>query len=381
MKNNPFKKQIERLKMEKALLRVAEQRDARMHKPDLRYLFWEATLLCNMECRHCGSDCTKAIDTSNELTGDEIKRVLKEVADAYNPRGIMLAITGGEPLLRKDLFEIMSYASSLGFPWGMVTNAYNVTPEKVEEARRSGMKTLVISIDGVEEDHNWLRGRKESYARAVEAVKLFQQANFVRVLQVTSTITRRNIARLEEMLKLVLALKVDHWRLLSVFPNGRAEVDTELILSDEEYRKLLSFIADARKRRLPLRIYYGEEGFLGHDFEGRVRGFLYECRAGTTIAGIWANGEICACPNLPPEFIQGNIRNQSFVQTWEKRFEIFRDRSWMKQWECKECAYWDFCLGNSLHLWDFSANRPKICHLDMLGVNKRKGVIKRILGK
>ena len=95
---------------------------------ELTYLFWECTLNCNFFCKHCGSSAGKKV-FKNELSTKDIKRTFADIAKVTDPRKIMIAVTGGEPLLRRDLFEVMGYANSLGFPWGMVTNGSLVNKE------------------------------------------------------------------------------------------------------------------------------------------------------------------------------------------------------------------------------------------------------------
>ena len=375
---------MDRQKTEMAFLKAAETRDQQMREHKLNYLFWEATLACNFNCRHCGSDCSKSVKTHNELKAEEIIGVFKDVAANFNPRKVMLAITGGEPLMRPDLCYIMGEASKMGFPWGMVTNGYNVTPKLVKDLKKAGLRTLVVSLDGDEEDHVWLRGPQKAYANAIRAIELFQAADYLKIIQITTTITKRNQHKLDEMYRLVGGLGIDEWRILTVFPNGRAQFDKELLLNPDEYEQVFEWISRMRRmpksRRLVPKLYFGEEGFLGHKWERKVRGHWYVCKAGYSIGGILANGDITACPNLPRQFVQGNVREESFVNVWNNKYQLFRDRSWMKTGECKSCSYWDYCQGNSMHLWDVKNNETKICHVKMLGESRDKGAIRRIFG-
>lgn len=111
------------------------KRDVRSKYP-LRALFWEATLRCNAQCEFCGSRCGENNQRElkkAEITNDEICACFKEVAERYNPEEIMIDVTGGEPFLRADIFDVMSYASALGFSWGMATNGSLIT-EEIDEA-------------------------------------------------------------------------------------------------------------------------------------------------------------------------------------------------------------------------------------------------------
>jgi radical SAM protein with 4Fe4S-binding SPASM domain len=376
---------LTRQQTEMELLKSVEKRELEIKEHKLSYLFWEATLSCNYSCRHCGSDCSKAIDTSNELSAEEVLSVFRVVAQSYNPKKVMLAVTGGEPMMRPDLCHIMGRAAKMGFPWGMVTNGSMVDPKATRDLKKAGLRTVVVSIDGIEDDHIWLRGPKKSFVNAIRAVELFKAADYLKIIQITTTLTKRNINKLDEMYRLMGGLDIDEWRLLTVFPNGRAQFDKDLLLDAEEYKQIFEWISEKRKtppkERLVPKLYYGEEGFLGHGWEHKVRGHWYVCRAGYAIAGILANGDISACPNLPREFVQGNTRKDNFIEVWNTKYQLFRDRGWMKTGECKTCSYWEYCQGNSLHLWDFAENRPKLCHVEMMGESRKKGMIGRIFGE
>ena len=110
----------------------------------------------------------------------------------------------------------------------------------------------------------------------------------------------------------------------------------------------------------------GDEGYLGCGHERRVRDFYYCCFAGIRIASILANGDISGCPNIPRTLVQGNVRSDSFREVWDRRFQKYRDRSWMKQGLCVGCRDFRICKGNSMHLWDTETGGPKLCHARML---------------
>ncbi|MBL6974477.1 MAG: radical SAM protein [Deltaproteobacteria bacterium] len=347
--------------------------DHEARNPRLSYLFWEATLGCNMACRHCGSDCHRSSDLSDELTGDEVVRTFRQIAGDFNPRKLFIAVTGGEPLVRPDLFDVMAEVAGMGFPWGMVTNGWSVDEKVVEQSRRTGMRTLVVSLDGVtRESHDWLRG-KGSFERAVRAIELYRDAGFLTDLQVTSTYHRRNIHELEDMFQFLREMGVRDWRVVSVFPNGRAVRQDDFMLRPTELQRLLDFIRDKRSRPQPMVVSYGDEGYLGCDHERRVRDFYYACFAGVRIASILANGDVSGCPNIPRTLAQGNVREESLKSVWENRFQPYRDRSWMQKGICVGCNDFAICKGNSMHLWDTQTDGPKLCHARMLR-EAREGV-------
>lgn len=341
------------------------EKERREHR--LRYLFWETTRACNLRCRHCGSDC--AAPVSGELTGEEMKGVFKSIAGAYDARSIMVAATGGEPLLRKDLFDVMGYAHGLGFSWGIVTNGMLVDPGIVGQCRDAGMGTVTVSVDGLKATHEFIR-KGGSFERAIGALRLFGESGHFRVVQATTCASQYNVDELQGLYELFRGMGVDEWRLLTVSPIGRARGDPKFRLEPGQLRSLLDFIAGKRLAG-GMRVTFEEEGFLGVEYEGRVRDALFYCPAGINIAGIMADGGIGACPSLPAELVQGNVRKDDFREVWETRYGVMRDPGWRHAGPCGGCAWWEFCRGNSLHLWDFQKGMPAVCHLRELEAGRR----------
>ena len=134
----------------------------------LRQLFWECTLRCNLHCRHCGSDCKK-IAGYQDMPKEDFLRVLDNIAAHTDPHKVFVILTGGEPLVRKDLEDCGRAIYEKGFPWGMVTNGLYLTPERLERLLQAGMHTATVSLDGFKEEHNWMRGHPQSFDRATAA--------------------------------------------------------------------------------------------------------------------------------------------------------------------------------------------------------------------
>jgi radical SAM protein with 4Fe4S-binding SPASM domain len=268
----------------------------------------------------------------------------------------------------------MAEVHHLGFSWGMVTNGWHVDAAAVKNCHRTGMNTIVISLDGASAaSHDWLRG-PGSFDRAVAAIDRFRNAGFLSTLQVTTTFHRRNLEELDAMFAWMQTHGVRDWRVLSVFPNGRARDQDDFLLEPNELRRLLDFVRAKRSRSQPVRVSYGDEGFLGPEYERRVRDFYFACLAGIRIASVLADGGIGGCPNVPRSLVQGNIRTDRLKDVWEGRFQPFRDRSWMRHAvNCAACTQFPQCKGNSMHLWDTGLGGPKMCHYQMLACEKPAG--------
>jgi len=341
-------------------------REKREHP--LTYLFWEATLRCNLACRHCGSRCSPETRPPEELSGEEARRIFREIAEDFDAREITIAVTGGEPLVRDDIFEVMTSAKECGFFWGMVTNAVLITAKTIGRMERAGMDTVSVSLDGDAEAHAILRGAG-SYERALRGLQLLiDQARFLECVQVTTVVHTGNIDRLERMYQQLAERGVGEWRLLMVDPIGRMRdpENQELLLGGEQLGRLLDFVA-AKREAGALDITFEESGFLGLKYEGRVRDYYFHCPAGINIGSVLHDGKISACPSLERVMVEGDARRERFLQVWNERFGRYRDRdSTRRKGRCAACKWWRHCEGGSLHLWDWERGEPRLCHYHLL---------------
>ena len=318
--------------------------ESRVHP--LRQLFWECTLRCNLRCRHCGSDCT-ASALAPDMPFEDFEKVLLRIKEAYEPKEILVIFSGGEPLMRKDLADCGRRVQELGFPWGLVSNGYLMNPKRALELLKAGMRTATISLDGLEEEHDWMRGVPGSFARADEAIRYLSGVSFLG-FDIVTCVTQKNIGQLQQIKEYLISAGVKAWRLFTVFPVGRGATDPVLQLTGEQYRALMEFIVACRKEGR-IKASYGCEGFLG-PYEGKVRDHLFSCQAGLSIASVRIDGAISGCTSIRASYSQGNIYTDDFVDVWEHRFGIFRDHTPFKTGPCAECRWWKKCQGNGMHL-------------------------------
>lgn len=330
----------------------------------IRSLFWEATLQCNAYCEFCGSRCgddsVKQL-MNQEVDADTICSCFREIAESYDSKNIMLNITGGEPLLRRDLFDIMAYASDLGFPWGLVTNGTLIDEAVVKKMKNTNMKTISISLDGTAKTHNHLRNIPNGFNKIKEAIVLLKEADFLDEIQITTVVNHRNIHELERLYEVLLEWDIDSWRLVTIDPIGRAQDRTELLLTAEDYKQYFNFF-DTHQFNGHMVLMTSCSHYLGTR-DNIYRPHSFYCGTGKHIASILANGDIYVCPNVPriPEQIQGNIKTDSFSNIWETGFQWFRDPDRQKGAKCSKCELYESCKGDSLHKWDFSAQKAKVC--------------------
>lgn len=327
----------------------------------LKQLFWECTLRCNLHCKHCGSDCKRMTEVK-DMPAEDFLRVIDSITPHVNPNEVSIVITGGEPLMREDLEEVGLELYRRGYPWGMVSNGLYLSPQRLQRLMAAGLHSITISLDGSVEDHNWMRGHPNSYARAMEAIKMLVHEPEL-TWDVVTCVNRLNYPYLEELKTSLYKIGVRHWRLFSIFPVGRAALYPEFQLTDEEFTGMMEFIKRTRKVG-KMHVSYGCEGFLG-GYEGEVRDNFFSCNAGLSVASILADGSISACPSIRSNFSQGNIHQDDFIEVWEHRFQPFRNREWMKKGACADCDFFRYCEGNGMHLRD-AKGELLFCHYERL---------------
>lgn len=369
------------------LQRSLRHNEAALHP--LRTLFWECTLRCNMSCRHCGSDCKVQPDVKDMPAADFL-RVIDSITPHVDTHKVFVIFTGGEALLRSDLEEVGLELYRREYPWGVVTNGFLLDERRLQSLMASGMHSITVSLDGFEEQHNWIRRHPQSFEKATAAIRLLAQQKDI-LWDVVTCVNPRNYPHLKEFKEYLVSLGVPAWRLFSIFPMGRAAGNPELQFSDEQFRGLLDFIKECRNtpspmtagelpfhrqgsspsqgevaegRRGVINVSYACEGFLG-EYEQKVRDHFFHCRSGVDVASIRCDGAISGCTSVRSHMDQGNIYKDDFWDVWENRFQVMRDRSWARKDQCASCKVWRYCEGSGLHLYD-DEGRLLTCHYNRL---------------
>lgn len=360
------------------LQRSLRHNEAQLHP--LRTLFWECTLRCNMSCRHCGSDCKVQPDVKDMPAADFL-RVIDSITPHVDTHKVFIIFTGGEALLRPDLEEVGLELYRREYPWGVVTNGFLLDERRLQSLMASGMHSITVSLDGFEEQHNWIRRHPQSFEKATAAIRLLAQQEDI-LWDVVTCVNPRNYPNLKEFREYLVSLGVPAWRLFSIFPMGRAAGNPELQFSDEQFRGLLDFIRDCREENTNalthsrtnalthsrtnafINVSYACEGFLG-EYEQKVRDHFFHCRSGVDVASIRCDGAISGCTSVRSHMDQGNIYKDDFWDVWENRFQVMRDRSWARKDQCASCKVWRYCEGSGLHLYD-DEGRLLTCHYNRL---------------
>lgn len=299
---------------------------------------WDCSRRCNLHCAHCGASKEHY---GRELTTEQISGLIDELA---RMRVRMLAATGGEPLLRKDLLEVLAYAHKRGLRTGIATNGFLIDDAAARRIREARVYSVQVSLDGLEGTHNAIRNHADSFSRAVRGIeRLIRQR--IPMVSVATTALPQNIHELAGMRRLLVDLGVKLWRLAVVMPIGRAEA-AGIALDGRQLASLLEFVRDSNREGL--RTYIGENlTFLG-EWEKRVRDEPLICPIGFTACCIGVDGHVRGCPEQPDtaENREGSVLEVPFGQIWQRGFGRYRTGEVLVTDEdCSACEDNDSCRG------------------------------------
>lgn len=361
------------------LNRLFQWNETRVH--ELNYLFWECTTRCNLHCLHCGSDCT-ASGGEPDMPAEDFLRAFDTIPREKRGKRFTVVMTGGEPLLRPDIADVGRQLRRRGVGWSIVSNGYFYDKAMHEKLMAGGMGALTISLDGLKDEHDWMRGHDGSYQRTINAITIAAKERRIN-FDVVTCVSQRNLPQLQEMHDLLAGLGVRQWRLFTIIPIGRACDHAELHLNGEQLVELMEFIK--AKRELAgqastlnnchsMNVTFSCEGFLG-PYEMKVRQNPFFCHAGINIASVLIDGTICACPNIDRKvFSQGNIYKDNLWEVWQNGFKLFRDRSWTRRGKCASCPVANRCHGGGMHNWHGVCAESIDCHYRKVVNKERQGV-------
>lgn len=336
-------------------------------KRELSQIFLELTQSCNLRCKHCGSDCTPA-PAGTELTTAQWKAFVSYVAEHVSHSQVLFCITGGEPLLHPDFFEIVSHIQKKGFRWGLTTNATLVDDAVAKRLFDCGMVSVSVSLDGLREEHDNLRLSPGSFDATCAALRALLANRTNQAVQVTTVVHKKNLKDVPSLYFKLLDLGVCDWRIASVDPIGRADGARDLLLGAEEYHKLFRMIS-AFKEKNRINVQYGCAHYVNAAFGYDLRDMPYSCVAGKHVASVLANGDIVSCVDIErrKELVQGNVLKDDFFLVWETGFSIFRDEERVRRSAvCRACEFREECRAESAHTWDYEKNVPRLCLTKLL---------------
>jgi radical SAM protein with 4Fe4S-binding SPASM domain len=342
---------------------------------------WEMTTACNLRCIHCHTSGGKP--AADELTTDEAKRLLDQLAGVSEFR--MMAFTGGEPLVRSDLFELLAYSQALGFTNTMATNATLIDDAVARRLRRCGVVIAAVSLDGFDAaTHDFVRGQPGVFEATLRGIRALRWAGIL--LHINITAMEYNMDQIEPLMTLVDELGTGILLMYQLVPVGRGRGIGEAALDLSANERLIRFIAQAqRTTRAIVEPVAGPQywPFLlqrsGIDDGPLLRlaeTVFHGCSAGRGFVYIKPNGEVWPCPFV--EVSCGSVRQTPFSTIWATSpvLKNLREREERLQGRCSECAYRRLCGGCRGRAWatsgDYLAEDPS-CFIHPSNGNESPG--------
>ncbi len=318
----------------------------------LRLVAWEVTRGCNLNCVHCRASSERG-PYPGELDRSKSFEILDQIAQTGKP---IVILTGGEPLLRKDIFELAHHGTQLGLRMVMATNGTLITPENAERMRSSGIQRVSISLDGAsEQEHDQFRKVPGAFKGSLEGIEMLKEAGLE--YQINTTVTKHNIHQVQEILDLAVELGAVAHHIFLLVPTGRAKDMIHQEIDALEYERVLHWFYDMRdKVSLHLKAtcaphYYrilrqeahakGEKvDYETYGLDAVTRG----CLGGISFCFISYNGVVQPCGYL--ELNCGDLKSSSFDSVWQNSaiFKELRDFSAYKG-KCGHCEYLRSCGG------------------------------------
>ena len=348
------------------------------------HVVWEITLACNLKCSHCGSRAGKV--RPGELTTEQCFGVI----DSLKRLGTReITIIGGEAFLRKDWLEIIERISQSGIECSMQSGAYNLNEERIIDAKKAGIRNIGVSIDGLPDTHNKIRGRRDSFEHVIHCLQLLKKHNITSIVNKKKKKTNKN--ELNELLDVLIENGVKNWQIqLAVAMGNAVDNSEELILQPYElndfYENLIVIYRKALVNNVLIQAgnNIGYFGPYEHIWRQGNEKYYTGCSAGHTGIGIEADGKIKGCPSLPTNaYTGGNVKDMALEDIWKYSEEMVFSRYRNKEelWGgCKGCYYESSCLAGctwtSHVLFGKRGNNP-FCHYRALEL-KKKGLRERI---
>ena len=340
-------------------------------------IVWEITLACDLACSHCGSRAGRR--RRDELSTAEALDLVAQMAE-LGTRDV--GLIGGEAYLRKDWLEIVAAVRAAGMECGLQSGGRNLTEDRLAKAAAAGLQGVGISIDGLREVHDEVRGVPGSYELALAALRNTSRHGMVAT--VNTQINTRSMSQLRELMDIIIDAGATNWQLAITVAMGNAADHEDLLLQPYQMLDLMPLLAelslDARERGLFIQPA-NNIGYFG-PYESIIRNVIQDeihwhgCNAGDTIFGIEADGTIKSCPGLPRVYAGGNVRDKSLREIWEtaEPLAFTRRRTVDDLWGyCHGCYYAEVCMAGctwtSHALFGRAGNNP-MCHYRALEMDK-----------
>ena len=320
-----------------------------------KWIAWEITRRCNLKCVHCRSSSELEAKGHPDFPTTEAFRIIDDIAGYAQP---VMVLSGGEPLLRPDVFDIAQYGTGRGLRMCLATNGTLVTDEICRKIKESGIRIVSLSLDGsTEEVHDDFRSQKGAFEGTIAATKLFRKHRIEFIIN--SSFTKRNQEEIPKVYRLAKELGATAWYMFMIVPTGRGEEIMNELISKEEYEEILEWHYRMEKDEPEMlvrptcaphyyRVVLQKAKEEGARLERRTLKFstggAKGCLAGQLICLITVDGDVLPCSYFPKP--AGNIGEQPFREIWEHS-ELFKEMRDFKKYKgrCGSCEYLNVCGG------------------------------------
>ena len=340
-------------------------------RPTLRLLFWETTAGCNLECIHCRRLEVSQQLTQSDLTTEEGLAFIDSVAATQKP---ILVLSGGEPLVRPDIFDLAAHAIRQGLTVALATNGTLITNEIAAKIKDVGIERVSISVDGANaETHDEFRQLPGSFDAALRGISHLRRAGVA--VQINSTVAKHNDSQLPEIYDLAVMVGAMALHLFMLVPVGCGmQVADEIMLSAERQEEVLHWFYDKSQAKVlqmkatcaphyyrVMRQRAKAEGTKIDRSSHGMAAVTKGCLAGTSVCFVSHKGQVFPCGYLPIE--AGNVKHQPFAQIWENAplFDTLRQPELLTG-KCGLCEYKKVCAGCRARAFgqmgDFLAEEP-----------------------
>ncbi len=336
-------------------------RPIQIHAPFL--VVWNFTYKCNLNCKHCYSDSGN--HSKMELSTKEAMKVVDQIADF----GVTsLAFSGGEPLMRKDFFEVAHHALNAGLYVSLATNGTLLTEENVRKLKEIGIHYVEVSLDGANaKTHDFFRGKTGAFDQTLQGLKNCMDKNICTCIAVTGT--KNNLTEIPAVLEMAENMGIDRFTLFNFIPTGRGKDIIAADLSPQEREELLRFLnkklsedhkiailsTTPQLARVALQSQSSTQDDLimplAHmeavNISKRAKAladFIGGCGAGRLYCAISPEGNVQPCVFFP--LVVGNLKTERLEDIWFNSpvFQDLRDREKLKG-RCGKCEYKFVCGG------------------------------------
>jgi radical SAM protein with 4Fe4S-binding SPASM domain len=303
------------------------------------FVIWLVTHRCNLTCTYC--EASSGEEIANELSHDQALRMIDDLKRAGVSR---LLLSGGEPLMRPDIWDLLDYLDRVGLTPGLISNGYLIQANW-EEIKRHRYFFFQTSIDGIPSFHDYMRGRPGAFERAMNGLELFGRLRTPMRI-VNTVVHEKNLDQLDEMFGHIKRSAATQWQLTPMAKVGRA-ADAEWCLDREGIARIIEFV-ERNKRTYPLGL--SESHAYLSCINGHALGYPFFCGAGLTRCSIMPDGEVLGCNQVYDyQYSEGNVKERSFSDIWENEFKIFRKRDFRE--ECAACVHLNRCQGGCWVEW------------------------------